>query len=141
MWTCSKCGEKHEDSFDSCWKCAPQPDEPEPSAPFKPVFSQTGGLRLDWINTTAPFATLSANSDAIHLSCLGREYHFPRSTIRRLRRHRGLFSVGLQIEHTQGSLPEFVVFWAAVFFWTSGFENLKRELKSLGYEIITEPRK
>jgi predicted nucleic-acid-binding Zn-ribbon protein len=21
MWTCSKCGEKHEDHFDSCWKC------------------------------------------------------------------------------------------------------------------------
>jgi hypothetical protein len=22
MWTCPKCGEKIEDSFDSCWKCA-----------------------------------------------------------------------------------------------------------------------
>ena len=21
MWTCAKCGEKHEDQFNSCWKC------------------------------------------------------------------------------------------------------------------------
>ncbi len=25
MWTCSKCGEKIEDQFDSCWKCAGPP--------------------------------------------------------------------------------------------------------------------
>ena len=135
MWTCPKCGEKHADKFDSCWKCSPQPGDTGSTEDFKPVFSQTGGLRLDWINATAPFAALSANSDAIHLACLGREYHFPRRTIRQLRRHRGLFSVGLRIEHTQDSLPEFVVFWASVFFWTSGFKNLKRELEGLGYEI------
>lgn len=22
MWTCTECGEQHEDRFDSCWKCA-----------------------------------------------------------------------------------------------------------------------
>lgn len=22
MWTCDKCGEQHEDQFDSCWRCA-----------------------------------------------------------------------------------------------------------------------
>jgi len=26
MWTCDKCGEKIEDQFDSCWKCAGKPD-------------------------------------------------------------------------------------------------------------------
>jgi len=32
MWTCVKCGERHEEAFDTCWKCgtgrdgAPQPD-------------------------------------------------------------------------------------------------------------------
>ncbi len=26
MWTCAKCGEKIEDQFDSCWKCAGQAD-------------------------------------------------------------------------------------------------------------------
>ena len=27
MWTCEKCGEKHEDEFDSCWKCAGEPEK------------------------------------------------------------------------------------------------------------------
>jgi len=27
MWTCPKCGEKIEDQFDSCWKCAAQPEQ------------------------------------------------------------------------------------------------------------------
>jgi hypothetical protein len=32
MWTCAQCGESHEESFDTCWKCGtgrdgtPQPD-------------------------------------------------------------------------------------------------------------------
>jgi serpin B len=26
MWTCPKCGEQIEDQFDSCWKCAAQPE-------------------------------------------------------------------------------------------------------------------
>jgi hypothetical protein len=42
------------------------------------------------------------------------EYRFPRNIIIRLRRQRGLFSVGLRIKHTQVSLPEFIVFWAAL---------------------------
>jgi len=98
-------------------------------------FTQTGGARLDWFNATFPFATLSGDSDALHLSCLGREYHFPRGSIRRLRRHRGLVSVGLQIEHTQDSVPKFIVFWASVFFWTSGFQKLRTQLESLGYDV------
>jgi|SRR5436190_121239 len=94
-----------------------------------------GGARLGWLNASYPMATLSGDSAALHLSCLGHEYHFPRSSIRHLRRHRGLFSVGLRIEHTQDSLPEFIVFWASVFFWTSGFQKLRTQLESLGYDI------
>jgi outer membrane protein assembly factor BamD (BamD/ComL family) len=30
MWTCSKCGERHDDEFDSCWKCA-QKEAPSPT--------------------------------------------------------------------------------------------------------------
>ncbi len=99
------------------------------------TFTQTGGARLDSFNASYPFATLSGDSDALHLTCLGREYHFPRSSIRQLRRHRGLFSVGLRIEHTQDSLPGFIVFWASVFFWTSGFQKLRTQLESLGYDV------
>jgi hypothetical protein len=98
-------------------------------------FTQTGGARLDYFNATYPFATLSGDSEALHLSCLGREYHFPRSSIRRLSRHRGLFSVGLRSEHTQDSLPGFMVFWASVFFWTSDFQRLRTQLETLGYDV------
>jgi serpin B len=30
MWTCPKCGEKIEDQFDTCWKCAAPPEQPAP---------------------------------------------------------------------------------------------------------------
>lgn len=35
MWTCRKCGERIEESFDSCWKCStPRGDAPsEPDGP------------------------------------------------------------------------------------------------------------
>lgn len=32
MWTCSKCGEQHDDGFDSCWKCAGSSAAPGSSA-------------------------------------------------------------------------------------------------------------
>jgi hypothetical protein len=99
------------------------------------AITQTGGVRLDSFNATWPFATLSATGTELRLSCLGREYLFPRSHIRSLSRYRGIFSVGLQIEHTDPSIPQFVVFWASVFFWTSGFKTLKAHLESLGYKI------
>lgn len=31
MWTCSKCGEQHEDNFNACWKCSDQ-TQPEDAA-------------------------------------------------------------------------------------------------------------
>jgi hypothetical protein len=99
------------------------------------TFTQTGGARVGNFNASFPLATLSADSEALHLSCLGREYHFPRSSIRRLCRQRGLFSVGLRIEHAQDSLPEFIVFWASMFSWTSGFQKLRTQLESLGYDV------
>ena len=97
--------------------------------------SQTGGARLDFFNASYPFATLSADTQTIRLSCLGRDYVFAKRTIQRLSRHRGLFSIGLRIEHTEPSHPQFVIFWASLFFWDSGFQVLKRQLESLGYAI------
>jgi len=29
MWSCPECGEKIEDQFDSCWKCAGRPVAPD----------------------------------------------------------------------------------------------------------------
>ena len=31
MWTCPKCGEKIENQFDSCWKCAAEPKQTDVS--------------------------------------------------------------------------------------------------------------
>jgi len=99
------------------------------------TFTQTGGMITDGFFASFPLAKLSGDAEALRLTCLGREYHFPWSCIRGLHRHRGWFSVGLRIEHTQDELPEFVVFWASVFFWTSGFEKLRMQLESFGYEV------
>jgi hypothetical protein len=98
-------------------------------------YTQTGGARLGGFNASWPFARLSATQEALQLSCMGRDYAFPRQSIRGLRRYRGIFSVGLRIEHNVASFPAFVVFWTSVFFWTSGFQRLKAQLESLGYEI------
>lgn len=40
MWTCPKCGEKIEDQFDSCWKCAAEP------APSDRLAVQSVGRRI-----------------------------------------------------------------------------------------------
>jgi hypothetical protein len=99
------------------------------------TFKKIGGVRLDNFNATYPFATLSGDSDRLVLRCLGRDYNFPRNRIRRLSRHRGIFSIGLRIEHSQDALPQFVIFWASMFFWTSGFRRLKTALEELGYQV------
>ncbi|MDB6031069.1 MAG: hypothetical protein JWM16_1407 [Verrucomicrobiales bacterium] len=136
MWTCPKCGEQHEDTFDSCWKCNDQPTPPTETITVEPLVSQTGGARLgEWFNASYPNASLSADNNAIQISCLGRDYIFPKSSINKLSRHRGIFSVGLRIEHQNAHIPEFIVFWASIFFWTSGFNNLKAQLENLGYLI------
>jgi len=45
---------------------------------------------------------------------------------------RGVFSTGLQIEHSIPRRPPFVVFW------TFGFAELKQELERYGYTVSTE---
>jgi hypothetical protein len=98
-------------------------------------FTQIGGAMLNSFNVTWPFATLSVTSDSILLWCLGREYLFPKTKIIRLRRYNGFLSTGLQIGHTEQSFPHFVVFWASIFSWSSGFKRLKSSLADLGYEV------
>jgi hypothetical protein len=98
-------------------------------------FSRTGGVRLNLFNATWPLATLSGDKDSLRLWCpagvffLNRLFVFPRSHIRRLSKYRGILSIGLRIEHTEESFPEFIVFW------TFGFTNLKSELVRLGYDV------
>jgi hypothetical protein len=92
-------------------------------------FTERGGARLDDFNATWPFATLSADVQAIKLTCLRVEYIFPKHSICRLIKHKAFLSVGLRIEHTEQSYPQFVVFW------TYDFPKLKAQLENLNYEI------
>jgi hypothetical protein len=93
------------------------------------MFSQRGGARLGRFNASWPFASLRADDHGIALSCLGSEYRFPKDSIRGLSEYRGFFSTGLRIEHAVSLYPEFMIFW------TFAFQNLKRNLEQLGYEV------
>jgi hypothetical protein len=90
---------------------------------------------LGWINASFPFATLEVESDTLRLACFGRDYAFAKSKITRLRRHRGLFSVGLRIVHSEETAPETVIFWAAMVFWPAPFERLQAALAERGFAV------
>jgi hypothetical protein len=93
-------------------------------------FSQIGGLRVGeapHLNVTWPFARLRITETDLIASGLGKTWTFPKSSIRSLRKYRGLFSTGLRID--SGTGPGLFVFW------TFGFAALKRELERLGYTV------
>ena len=102
-------------------------------------FTQTGGLRYGesfWYaaNFTKPFAMLRVSRDAIVVSVSffrfwQRSFTFQRSAIQRLRWRRGIFSLGLQVEHTVAAYPPFVLFWLR------DRKALALGLRDLGYEI------
>jgi hypothetical protein len=97
--------------------------------------SQIGGARIGLWNFSFPFARLLANQNALALSCLGQNYVFLRDNIVSLARHRGLFSVGLRIDHRNSLYPKFIVFWVSPFRTRTHFTHLKRRLEALGYEV------
>ena len=101
----------------------------------KDHFSQTGGVRLDMSNVSFPFARLSVYPRELCLSCFGETYRFPKSRIIALSKHRGLFSIGLRIDHNVPVYPKFVVFWIATFFKKSHFASLRERLQAVGYEV------
>jgi hypothetical protein len=45
------------------------------------MFSQTGGARIGFFNASWPFAKLSATSEGIRLTCLGREFEFSQEDV------------------------------------------------------------
>jgi hypothetical protein len=102
-------------------------------------FVQHGGIRYGesfyrGANFTWPFACLRVTGDSLvlklsflHLS--SRTFAFPKSEIRALRWKRGLFSIGLHIEHAVSSYPPFILFW------TLDRKKLAESLKNFGYEL------
>ena len=100
-------------------------------------FSQTGGARIGksiaWsVNATWPLAKLTVRETTLSVSVLGLTWVLPRTSIRGLRKYRGVFSTGLQIEHSIPRRPAFVVFW------TFRFAELKQALEQYGYTISTD---
>jgi hypothetical protein len=93
------------------------------------VFAQRGGARLDYFNATWPFAKLAVRLDALVLDVALSHYEFPRDSIQRLRRYRGLWSLGLVIEHT---LMDPDVPWLVIF-WVTDYEALRAALEREGY--------
>jgi len=93
-----------------------------------------GGARIgehSWyaLNASWPLAELRIGNSALELSCLRKRWVFPKESIVRLSRHRGLFSVGLRVEHGVKDYEPFVVFW------TFRFGRLRQELESRGYLV------
>jgi len=98
------------------------------------TFTQTGGIRIgegifSAFNASWPFARLLISPKQVCLSCFSYQYSFPKESVRRLSRHRGVFSVGLRIEHTIPMYPVFLVFW------TFKYAALKRQLVEMGYTV------
>ena len=75
------------------------------------------------------FASLKVEDAGLVLSCLGKRWQFPRASIIRLSEYRGLFSVGLRIEHAVPDYTEFLVFW------TMRIGSLRQELERRGYQV------
>lgn len=48
MWTCPKCGEQHDDQFQSCWRCAGQAAEAQLPNPLRCPRCPTN---LDYVGT------------------------------------------------------------------------------------------
>jgi len=59
---------------------------------------------------------------------------FPKSSIRRLGRHRGIFSVGLRIEHTEQSFLSSLSSGLR-YLLDFSFPEVEANLESLGYDI------
>ena len=97
-------------------------------------FSQTGGLRmgrsrLSALNASWPFASLQVQESELALSCFGKHWSFPKASVLRLSKHRGVFSTGLRIEHDLEGCEAFLVFW------TFRFDRLRDELEQRGFQV------
>jgi hypothetical protein len=96
------------------------------------VFSQTGGLSIgrSWFSfkPSVPFAALAVTDRGLKISLGGERYLLPRQDIQKLRKHVGLFGVGLKIEHA-------APYTSPLIFWTDQFDELKQALEQQGFNI------
>lgn len=97
--------------------------------------SRTGGVWTSIGSATWPLAEIEFFPNAIRLTCLGNEFVFPRSSVIRLTRWRGLCAIGFRIRHNVPYYPRFIVFWAYPCFYKARFEQFREQLEALGYEM------
>jgi serpin B len=78
MWTCPKCGEKIEDQFDSCWKCAARPETtvPAPLAARRWMIFFFWGLAFELLLVLSCFA-LPENGLSVELRNFTLIAHYP----------------------------------------------------------------
>ena len=102
------------------------------------LFTMTGGLRTEHIgaaypfnmdNASWPFAHLAATRERLILRAFSKEYSIEKDSIKKLSKHRGVFSTGLRIAHSNQKIPPGFIFW------TFNFKRLKLNLEALGYKI------
>ena len=102
------------------------------------LFTMTGGLRTEQVgaafpfnmgNVSWPFAHLAASRQRLTIQVFSTKYTIEKDQIRQLSRHRGLWSVGLRIVHTNPTIPPGLIFW------TFNFKRLQLNLESLGYRV------
>jgi hypothetical protein len=113
-------------------------DETPPDNRLVP-YVETGGLRWGQsfggaLNATWPLATIHVSADHLRLSVSvwklwKRSFDFERVEVRQIRRKRGLFSVGVVVEHGNPEYPPFILFW------TFRYKILCGALRRLGYEV------
>ena len=93
------------------------------------VFTMIGGLRVDLFNASWPFAKLTVTEEVILLQVFSKKYEIEKSAIDILKKHKGVFSTGLKIEHHKSEIP------AQPIFWTFNFARLKQGLEQMGYKV------
>lgn len=100
------------------------------------VWTEVGGLwwgrgDVGTINVTWPFAMLRAMPTQIRIRVwfplVWRKFVLNRHEVRLIRRHKGLFSVGVRFEHASLRCPEFLLFW------TFSPDRVIARLGELGY--------
>jgi len=96
---------------------------------MKKEYKQRGGVLIGLLNFTWPFASIVVSQDNITIRVLFKKYTFTKSNIKALKKHNGIFSVGLKIEHTNSEVI------GKLIFWTFNYKKLKSALEHQQYVV------
>ncbi len=105
-------------------------------------YIETGGLRWGgsyWgaTNVTFPFAKIQMTTEEINISVKRlfkneKAFTFSKCDIISIKKKRGLFSVGISIEHSIQEYPSLILFW------TLGYNELQKKIENFGYDIFED---